>query len=167
MAVTTSFLSCCCFSILVDKALSFVSNWFNRSSSCLDANISTHGKRKDGTEVETELQHSSVYLPQSLPEFQLSLWVRKAPPRGRMALSHTPPRSKEDPAFRKFSRHALACRSTSSLSSAALRYDAVSILSLLRSYTASSKARTFSAVASRMVRLSCLSSMSLAARSCQ
>lgn len=33
IAVTTSFLSCCCLSILVERALSFVSNWFNSSSS--------------------------------------------------------------------------------------------------------------------------------------
>lgn len=36
MAVTTSFLSYCCLSILVERDLSFVSNWFNSSNSCFN-----------------------------------------------------------------------------------------------------------------------------------
>lgn len=61
----------------------------------------------------------------------------------------------------------LAWRSTSNLSSPAFKCAAVCILSLLKSYRASSKARTFSDVASRIVRLSCLRSMYCAARSCR
>lgn len=36
IAVTTSLLSCPCFSCFVDRATSFVSNWRNRSNSCLN-----------------------------------------------------------------------------------------------------------------------------------
>lgn len=43
----------------------------------------------------------------------------------------------------------------------------MNIRSRLRSYTASSKARTYSEAVSRIVRLSCLKSISLAARSWQ